>query len=777
MQPLHSCPSSALRHFIFTMAFLLLVSSFSSGQVFYTITDSRDGKEYKVVHIDDLWWMAENLNVGTRIDILLNQGNNGELEKYCYNDKESNCSIYGGLYQWEELMQYGTVEFNQGICPSGWHVSSDNEWKQLEKFLGMSQASVNDTGFRGDKEGGMLKSIGTTYWVSPNSEATNTYGFSALPGGYRDLTGNNYFEGYAAYFWNAETNLGDPYFRALYYLNGRVYRKDTSKGFGASVRCIKDSPYIFSRSTFTDTRDSKVYKTVLIANHWWMAENLNTGIRINHDVEQADNHSIQKYCYNDNEAYCDTFGGLYQWDEAMQYSPEDKQGICPDGWHVPTDEDWMGLEWASGMAEKDINLEGWRNGPGIFLQPEGASGFDALLGGVVVASKTMYDCDTLAYFWTSSEGSDYQSSCMRGIQKDFSTVNRKRNFYKKNAHSLRCVQNDDEVLSLSIEAEDTVCTGMETTLRGRTYGGSKIKNYYWWSEPAGFSAWDSVIQIVPSVNTRYFVRVIDGDVYIRDSVRFSILPAPDNFIITGETSVCPSNEQLGYSITSNSSYNYTWDVSADGVGTLVSSDENHANYSWGTTPGYGYIEVTATNPENGCSAMKTDTIEVMQSPKPEIVLKGNSLLICTDSGQIYQWYHDGNKLNKATKQFYYAKGNATGSYTVEITWDNGCQNVSKEKIFTKKSTADPGFDETQTVFVHPNPTDGNIILDMINDYLGSFEITVSSSNGTIVKQQRLNKFNPVYSTCLELGGLAEGSYIMAVDYGGIREVQRITIKK
>ncbi|MCK5838660.1 MAG: hypothetical protein KAG99_02370, partial [Bacteroidales bacterium] len=84
-----------------------------------------EGQTYSIVAIGTQCWMAENLNVGTRIDGVDEQTDNPTLEKYCYNDLESNCDIYGGLYQWNEMMQYVTTEGAQGICPSGWHIPTD----------------------------------------------------------------------------------------------------------------------------------------------------------------------------------------------------------------------------------------------------------------------------------------------------------------------------------------------------------------------------------------------------------------------------------------------------------------------------------------------------------------------------------------------------------------------------------------------------------------------------------------------------------------------------
>jgi uncharacterized protein (TIGR02145 family) len=114
--------------------------------------DRRDDQSYWTVKIGNQCWFAENLNVGTMIDSLSEQKNNAILEKYCYRNFESNCNLYGGLYQWDEMMQYTTIESSRGLCPVGWHVPSDTEWKILEMQLGMSETEANKTGWRGTTE-------------------------------------------------------------------------------------------------------------------------------------------------------------------------------------------------------------------------------------------------------------------------------------------------------------------------------------------------------------------------------------------------------------------------------------------------------------------------------------------------------------------------------------------------------------------------------------------------------------------------------------------------
>ncbi len=94
-----------------------------------------EGETYKIVHVGTQCWMAENLNVGQRIDGDCEMEDNAVTEKYCYNDDENNCEEYGGLYSWDELMQYTSLENAQGICPEGWHIPDDEVWKILEGRL------------------------------------------------------------------------------------------------------------------------------------------------------------------------------------------------------------------------------------------------------------------------------------------------------------------------------------------------------------------------------------------------------------------------------------------------------------------------------------------------------------------------------------------------------------------------------------------------------------------------------------------------------------------
>ncbi|MFC2117762.1 FISUMP domain-containing protein [Bacteroidota bacterium] len=196
------------------------------------LTDKRDDKEYNTVKIGQQWWMAENLNVGTRV--LLSDGQSGSTgaEKYCYNDDESYCDIYGGLYNWYTV--------DDGVCPEGWHVPSEEEWQELEIFIGVPESEArNIRSNRGTNHGGMLKETGLSHWKSPNKDATNSTGFNALPAGSAGV--NFQYIGEIAMFWTNDysgTNAADV--RALHFDEGYISKFPYHINIGISVRCVKN---------------------------------------------------------------------------------------------------------------------------------------------------------------------------------------------------------------------------------------------------------------------------------------------------------------------------------------------------------------------------------------------------------------------------------------------------------------------------------------------------------------------------------------------------------
>ncbi len=209
--------------------------------VYLNGVSDRDGHYYRVTKIGTQIWMAENLNVGTELSHDAESKNNGIIEKYCYADLPGNCQIYGGLYQWNEMMQYnapdnGLIGTNQGICPTGWHIPTENEWVTLYDYLG------------GGVAGGKLKETGTKYWYDPNVGASDAVGFSGLPGAAyfaSSSTSPTVFDGmgYFGAWWTSSDRIGvshDPYF---FYLGYDIESLSYQEGFesdGRSIRCVKN---------------------------------------------------------------------------------------------------------------------------------------------------------------------------------------------------------------------------------------------------------------------------------------------------------------------------------------------------------------------------------------------------------------------------------------------------------------------------------------------------------------------------------------------------------
>ncbi len=214
-------------------------SSFTCGDPF---TDPRDGQVYSTVQIGTQCWMAENLNIGEMINGSSNMINNSVIEKYCYYNNTANCDEYGGLYQWNEIMEYSTIPGVQGICHAGWHLPTDDEWKILEGTVD-SQYPVgdpewDDTGWRGYDAGEKLKS--TIGWYSGGNK-TNDFGFEALPGGCCTSSGYFYNLTSQAYFWSScEYSSSRAWYRDLYSIINGVTRGNYDKVHGFSVRCLQD---------------------------------------------------------------------------------------------------------------------------------------------------------------------------------------------------------------------------------------------------------------------------------------------------------------------------------------------------------------------------------------------------------------------------------------------------------------------------------------------------------------------------------------------------------
>ncbi len=187
----------------------------------YPITDNRDSQTIGTVEIGEQCWMAENLNYATG-------------DSWCYNYNSVNCDTYGRLYTWDTALV---------VCPDGWHLPSDGEWKILEgtadSYYPVGSSEWDSTEYRGYDVGINLKSI--SGWNS-NGNGTDLYGFGALPGGGRRSNETFYGQGLSGSWWSAtEYSIGYTWCRALAFEHDKSFRDGSSGNtMGHSVRCLLD---------------------------------------------------------------------------------------------------------------------------------------------------------------------------------------------------------------------------------------------------------------------------------------------------------------------------------------------------------------------------------------------------------------------------------------------------------------------------------------------------------------------------------------------------------
>ena len=218
----------------------MMLSSFGSGV-------SNEESESNEVTIGNQVWMAENLNVDKfrNGDPIPEAKSNEEWEAagvnkqpaWCYYDNDSaNGAKYGKLYNWY------AVNDSRGLAPVGYHVPSDAEWSTMINFLDPAA----DGGENPNMAGGMMKTTGTIedsagLWYSPNTAATNSSGFSGLPGGKRNIVGTFSGIGKGAFWWSSSESFTKyAWFRVLNSSTGKIYSTTLVKEIGGYVRCLRD---------------------------------------------------------------------------------------------------------------------------------------------------------------------------------------------------------------------------------------------------------------------------------------------------------------------------------------------------------------------------------------------------------------------------------------------------------------------------------------------------------------------------------------------------------
>ncbi len=419
-----------------------------------SLVDTRDGQVYKTVKIGNQVWMAENLNYADSVKSPILEGNS-----WCYNDSSKYCDKYGRLYAWSAALN---------VCPEGWHLPDTTEWNTLFE-------SVDNPYFVGR----ILKSKSDWQLGRSGPEGIDALGFNVLPAG-TGHTGD--FVGWRVYghFWSSvlESDGAIYAIRFGYDEDQPSITLENESDGGMSVRCIKgvvsdsssgsetEAKYCKTETqdnceygTLTDSRDGQTYKTVKIGNQTWMAENLNYA-----DSVETPSLMDKSWCYNDSSEYCDKYGRLYTWAAAMDSvrtgcgdgmicsHAEPVQGICPDGYHLPSVEEFGVLIEAVGPQKEAGKIfkstSGWAspklsNRDAVDESGDGtdAVGFTALPAGYRDYNGGFGDDGYETTFWSSTDGSEEVANFLRLDYYDREAVWATNYVVEKRlAYSVRCLK-------------------------------------------------------------------------------------------------------------------------------------------------------------------------------------------------------------------------------------------------------------------------------------------------------------------------------------------------
>ncbi|MCL2184127.1 MAG: hypothetical protein FWB85_11740 [Chitinispirillia bacterium] len=445
----------------------------------FTFTDARDGQVYRAVDIDGMVWMAQNLNYAAD-------------SSWCYENYGFMCEQYGRLYSWDAAME---------ACPAGWHLPSRVEWADfMDKIGGAGDAGTKLKADNGWSSGNGTDDYGFTALPGGERGTSGSFAGEKSRGGWWSSTlgekeewwgGNSYVP------YKLEIDAGTD-----------VRESIVARGNGFAVRCVQDgstptytltvnatvggsvsySPvkasynngeqvtvtairehdYLFDgwtggqvahvdsitttvivtsdmtltanfklKGVLTDSRDGQSYYTVTIGTQTWMAENLN------YDAPGS-------ACYNNAPDSCAKYGRLYNWAMVMNgalsstLSPSGVRGICPEGWHVPSNAEWETLE-----KYVDPNASGNTNNAGTKLKSKSGwynnrngtddHGFSALPGGHGGSGDYFAYAGSNGYWWSATEY-DATKAYLRRMD-DYGSVTSYNNV-KSDLYSVRCVRDD-----------------------------------------------------------------------------------------------------------------------------------------------------------------------------------------------------------------------------------------------------------------------------------------------------------------------------------------------
>ena len=401
-----------------------------------------EGTKYRTVRIGAQVWTSENMRHRANADEIT--ASDGSFSLYKRSNK-------GRLYTWSEAMKGSTIEGAQGICASGWHIPTTQDWKTLEMYLGMSATESNkNMAWRGTNQGTQLKKAGDSGF-----EAIMT---GVMRGGVLSVFNDSVKQ---TYFWSSRQKISDhsmAWKLALDLSKPKVFYGTTYETDAASVRCIKNNEVMKAGGIN--------YNSVIIGGQVWTSENMR------HGTNSAEN---GVYSYKDKISNDKLYGKSYTWSAAMKGSiKEGAQGICAENWRIPTERDWKNLEKYLGMDAEAMDSENaWRGTNQGTKLKKGGIGFNADLK---EGKNPFGDTALVTSMWTSTSFPESSMARSRTLESTKDQIYSGANS-KDTALSVRCIK-QQTMVGINLALHKTATQSSMDLLAKKAVDGSTDGNFF-----------------------------------------------------------------------------------------------------------------------------------------------------------------------------------------------------------------------------------------------------------------------------------------------------------
>jgi uncharacterized protein (TIGR02145 family) len=555
------------------------------------------------------------------------------------------------------------------------------------------------------------------------------------------------------------TGGSPPY--ALLWSNGQTTNNITGLSAGIYSITISDSKdstitdSIRVYDTFTDERDGSRYKVITIGQQIWMAENLNIGQRIINTQNQADNQIFEKFCYDNDDAQCDTFGGLYQWDEMMQYTQtESSQGICPSGWHIPGDEEWKTMEIALDMTQDEAdNWEQWRGiDQGIQIKPGGSTGFEALFAGYRYWSDYNFINQGISgYFWSSTNGIDYTTNSINRAVDPIQPGIWRNEDNKENGYSVRCVTSVCDLFNMTLADSiiNVSCNGQSNGEAHITVEGGIPPYSFLWSN----SFTTSFINNIPA--GLYSVIVSDSNKCEKNTYLNITEPAPlvlsfktTNLVCIGDSNGVITANVIGGTVP----YIYQWN---NGETTKEITGLSAKIYSIIITDSEGCIVIGAESVAEPPPVVTSEITGPVQVDANDISIYSVNKV----TGSTFNWIVTGGNIvsGQGTDIINISWGAVSpGDISVVETNKSGCVG-SPVEIQISINPVSVSQQSSRDLKIYPNPVNDNVFIHFPNSFAEVYKLILTDLSGKICKEIDNITSNELN---LETGELPGGIYFI-----------------